>query len=122
MDKMKQKWKVMKSFVDDVIEEPEKYPERLAVFVLTDEELCKIFTKERLKILRTIKEKSPSSVKKLADIIKRDIAAVYRDLKLLQEYGLVKMKREGQRVRPVIDKEGIFLPLAEPKPISALAE
>lgn len=122
MDKMRQKWKVMKSFIDDIIEEPEKYPERLAVFVLTDEELCKIFTKERLKILGTIKEKSPSSVKELADIIKRDIAAVDRDLKLLQGYGLVEMKREGQKVRPIIYKEGIFLPLAEPKPISALAE
>jgi len=32
------------------------------------------------------------------------------------------MKREGQEVRPVIDKEGIFLPLVEPKPTSALAE
>lgn len=120
MEKMDQKWKSMKAFIDDVIERPEKYPDKLVVFTLSDEELSKVFTRERLKILRTISRVAVPSVKDLANTLHRDMAAVHRDLVLLQKCSLVKLKREGQRVRPIIDKEGIFLPLMEPKPITAL--
>jgi len=40
---------------------------------------------------------------------------VDRDLKILEEYGLVKRVRKGKKVRPVIDKEGIYLLLTKPK-------
>lgn len=116
-DTMDKKWDAIEGFLSEVIREPDKYPDRLAVFVLTDEELHQLFTRERLRLLRALKEKEYESVTVLSEHLGRDKAAVTRDLKLLERHGLVRLEKEGRRVRPRLDKEGVYLPLAEPKPI-----
>jgi len=114
------KWDAVKSFLSRVIERPDEYPDSLAVFVLTDHELHRVFTRERLRILRTLRDGAFESVTELSEKLGRDKAAVDRDLKLLEEYGLVRMEKQGRRVRPTIGKEGVYLPLAEPKPIDSV--
>ncbi len=114
------KWGAIKSFLSDVLGRPDEYPDDLAVFVLTDHELHQVFTKERLRILRTLREGAFESVTELSGELSRDKAAVDRDLKLLEKYGLVRMVRQGRRVRPELGKEGVYLPLVEPKPIDGV--
>ncbi len=114
------KWDTVRSFLCSVIREPDKYPDDLAVFVLTDEELHQVFTRERLRILSTLRERGFESVTELSEALGRDKAAVDRDLKLLEGYGLVKMLKEGRRMRPLLGKEGVYLPLVEPKPVEKL--
>ncbi len=116
-DSMRKKWDAIEGFLSEAIREPDKYPDKLAVFVLTDEELHQIFTRERLRLLRALKEKEYESVTELSTRLGRDKAAVTRDLKLMWEYGLVRLEKEGRRVKPRLDKEGVYLSLAEPKPI-----
>ena len=116
-DSMDKKWDAIESFLSEVVREPDKYPDRLAVFVLTDEELHQLFTRERLRLLRALKEKEYGSVTELSMYLGRDKAAVTRDLKLLKGHGLVRLEKEGRRVKPRLDKEGVYLSLVEPKPI-----
>ena len=118
--KMESKWRAMKGFLDDVIEKPDDYPDKLIVFALDDDELSRIFTRERLKILRVLSEKPMASIMELSKHLQRDVAAVHRDLILLQKSRLVKLEKKGQRVKPFIDKEGVFLQLTQPKPITEL--
>jgi predicted transcriptional regulator len=121
-EEMKSKWRAMKGFLDDVIERPDDYPDKIVVFALTDDELCRIFTKERLRILRLLSEKQITSIKELSEYLKRDIAAVHRDLDILQRSGLVNLEKKGQRVRPSIAREGVYLSLVKPKPLIELSQ
>ncbi len=120
MGRIEEKWEAIESFLFEALRKPDKYPDRLAVFTLEDEELHRIFSRERLRLLKALKEKEFASVVELSDYLGRDKGAVDRDLKILEEYGLVKRVREGKRVRPVIDKKGIYLPLTKPKPVEEL--
>lgn len=110
------KWDAAKSFIFDAIRS-EKYPDRLAVFLLSEDELHQLFTRERLRIVKALKDKAFSSVTELSEFLGRDKAAVTRDLRLLKEHGLVRFEKMGRRLKPVLDKDGIYLPLAEPRPI-----
>ena len=120
MGRIEEKWEAIESFLFEALRKPDRYPDRLAVFALEDEELHRIFSRERLRLLKALKEKEFASVVELSDYLGRDKGAVDRDLKILEEYGLVKRVREGKRVRPVIDKKGIYLPLTKPKPVEEL--
>ncbi len=120
MGRIEEKWEAIESFLFEALRKPDRYPDRLAVFALEDEELHRIFSRERLRLLKALKEKEFASVVELSDYLGRDKGAVDRDLKILEEYGLVKRVREGKRVRPVIDKKGIYLPLTRPKPVEEL--
>jgi len=116
-EEMRARFNMAFEFLDRVIEDPDRYPDRLVIFFWSDEELSRLFTKERLKLLRKVKEKTYRSITELAKELGRDISSVRKDLKLLEGYGLVKLERVGNEVRISSDKEGIYVPLAEPKPV-----
>jgi predicted transcriptional regulator len=109
-------------FLDQVLEDPDSFPDRAVVFLWSDEELGSLFTRERLKLLRKVKEKAYGSITELARELGRDGSVVRKDLKLLEEYGLVKMEKQGTRVKIYSDKEGIYIPLAEAKPVEKHVE
>jgi len=104
-------------FLDRVLEDPDRYPDKLVIFFWSEEELSHLFTKERLKLLKKIKQKTYRSITELAQEVGRDISSVRKDLKLLEGYGLVKMEKVGNEVTISSDKEGIYVPLVEPKSV-----
>lgn len=101
--------------LDRVLEDPDRYPDTLVIFFWSEEELSRLFTKERLKLLKKVKQKVYRSITELAREVGRDISSVRKDLKLLEGYGLVKMEKTGNEVTISSDKEGIYVPLVEPK-------
>ncbi len=54
----------------------------------------KIFSKEKAKILFTLKKFKPSSIYELAKILNRDFSAVYNDLKILQSFDIVSFEKK----------------------------
>lgn len=102
-------------FLDRVIENPDRYPDTSVIFFWPEEELSRLFTKERLKLLKKVKQKAYRSITELAREVGRDISSVRKDLKLLEGYGLIKMEKAGNKVTISSDKEGIYVPLVEPK-------
>ncbi|PJE81851.1 hypothetical protein COU58_00295 [Candidatus Pacearchaeota archaeon CG10_big_fil_rev_8_21_14_0_10_32_42] len=68
--------------------------------------LKKILSKEKAKILDTIKYKNPTSIYNLSKILNRPFKAVSDDVKLLERYGFIELVKEevNGRVRhkPII--------------------
>ncbi len=74
-------------------------------------DLNKALTPRRLQLISVIRESKPGSVKELASIAGRDVRNVYRDLKLLEGMGFVKLRKEGKEVKPVVDYDEIVIKL-----------
>jgi predicted transcriptional regulator len=58
-----------------------------------------IFSKERLRILFALKTKNPKSIYQLAKILNRQAKAVKKDLKFLEQLGIVALRRERDKVK-----------------------
>src|SRR3990172_6485025 len=79
------------------------------------ETMRKILTDRRLAILKVIKDKKPSSVYQLAQILKRDLKNVNEDLRILEQSGLVslkKSKKDRERITPTVNYDAIQLNIA----------
>jgi predicted transcriptional regulator len=50
-----------------------------------------LFSEEKAKIIKTIKETNPDSIYSLAKILKRDFKTVRNELRILEEFGIVKL-------------------------------
>ena len=71
---------------------------------------AKVFSPERLRLLRTVRDKKPASLNELAKILGRDYPNVYNDAKFLAEQGILDLKEKAGRgrgtVRPTFDWDG----------------
>jgi len=72
-------------------------------------------TDQRLAILRAIKANDPGSVYELAKILKRDVKNVSADLRILEELGLVDLRKTRTprgKVKPTVAYDSINLDIA----------
>ena len=76
----------------------------------------KAITHERLKILKVIKEKHPTSIYELAKLLNRNLKNVSDDVHYLAELGLIELekgKSNGrEKTMPVVNYEKILLEIA----------
>lgn len=79
------------------------------------ETLSNIFTRARIKVLKTLHKKTVFSVGELAQILNRDIAAVYRDLKALEKYDIIYLKKDGKNVQPILSNNEISIKFKKKK-------
>ena len=61
------------------------------------EDLRQILTEKRLEMLLAITRHRPSSVRALAELLKRDYKNVSTDVTLLERLGLLKLKASGRK-------------------------
>jgi len=82
---------------------------REGIYFTSIEAARTLLTPGRLALLRAIRRQRPGSIYQLAKILKRDLKNVQDDLRLLQEYGLVRMTK-GRAVgrRAVKVPEALF--------------
>jgi len=66
------------------------------------QQVLRLFSKARYQLLETIGSEQPESKNELVEFTGRDSKSVYRDLNMLEEYGIVGYEQEGRRKRPVI--------------------
>ncbi len=83
--------------------------ERDTIGVSSLKELQTLLSPKRLELLKVIKEHKPRSIKELAQMVKRDVRNVHRDLVILEAVGLVELEKRGKEVRPVMDYEEIVI-------------
>ncbi len=72
-------------------------------------------TDRRLAILRAIKSARPGSVYELAKALRRDVKNVSADLAILEELGLVELKKTSSprgKVKPTVPYDAIKLDIA----------
>lgn len=94
------------------IERGEKVKKHEGISFESIELMRKILTKERLKIIKTIKKEHPQSIYELAKMIHRDIKNTFNDVQFLAQAGLVELKKtkDGrEKTTPEVDYDRILL-------------
>jgi len=66
--------------------------------ILTTDLFAKIFSPRRLELLMTVAERPAGSVSELARSLKRKFEVVYRDLKLFEQFGFIKLTKAKRAV------------------------
>ena len=110
-----ERWKSIKQFLDYAIEKPEKVPDKGVILSLSDKEVSKVFTRRRIELITNIKEKNPESVSELSKTVGRGLSAVERDLRILENFNIVKMEKRGRVMKPEVRCDVLILPLILPK-------
>lgn len=71
---------------------------------------AKVFSPERLRLLRMVREKKPSTLNELARLLQRDYPNVYNDVRFLAEQGILELEEKPGRgrgtIRPTFDWDG----------------
>ncbi len=86
-------------------------PEPHKIVARTAEDIGKILTQERLRLLSIIREKRPESISELARLLKRKESNVHNDLTFLEGVGLLELKEGKNHVRrvPVVDYDALHI-------------
>lgn len=72
--------------------------------IITPEVFAKIFSPERIKLMLKIKRSSIKNIYQLSKELNRKYEAVYRDIKLLEGFGIIKLKEGGRERVPFMDE------------------
>ena len=77
----------------------------------TTEDIGKILTRERIRLLYVIREKKPESISELARILDRKESNVHNDLTFLEGIGLLEIKKGRNNVKkvPVVDYDALHI-------------
>lgn len=74
-------------------------------------ELRQLLSNEKAKILNSIKNQKPESIYRLSRILGRDFKAVSHDVKLLEKFGFIELKKEEQgkrkKLKPVLSIDNL---------------
>ena len=68
-------------------------------------DLRQILSNEKAKILYTVKYEKPESMYHLAKLLKRDFKSVSDDIKLLERFGFIELKKEFKGKRKKLKPE-----------------
>lgn len=102
-----------KKFIKDLIDEKVDIPDEAMVFTDIDQ-LLKVLTRKKLELLNYLRAYHPESIQQLADLLQRKKQAVDRDLKILEHYEMVELRKEGRTVCPILKREIAVINLARP--------
>ena len=103
--------KMVSRMIDFALEKPEIAPSRILIIRLSKKSLEKVLTPGRMNLVRAIGEKKPKSVGELAKSVQRPLESVSRDLRILENYGLLSLAKVGKIKRPEIEKDVLMIPL-----------
>jgi|GEM_PF-3461862 len=108
------RWDDLKSVIDRYWEDPKALPRDgrdRKVLILGEHQLPMIASKERLRIIRLLKDGKDYSLQELTRALHRDPAAVSRDISVLERCGILRKEHVGKTMRPVINADMILLPI-----------
>ena len=94
-----------------MLAQPDLAPDRLIVLALSEQAHHRILTPRRLELLWALRKKEIASVSELARALRRSLASVSRDLRVLRMAGLVEFSRDGTTKRPILTKDVIIMPI-----------
>lgn len=101
-EKMNESW----DYVDKVLKGKVKIDTKRAekTIIITPEIFAKIFSPERIKLILKIKRNKLTNIYQLAKSLNRKYEAVFRDIKLLEGFGIIKLKEKDRKKIPYIDE------------------
>jgi predicted transcriptional regulator len=76
------------------------------------EAMRKVLTEERLRILKVVKQRQPSSIYELAKVLGRDTKNTFNDVQFLSDAGLIELKKSKdgrEKTTPIVRYDKILL-------------
>ena len=110
VEDIKDKMKNDNEYVHKVLKEDSPSYKGEKSIIVTPSVFSKIFSPKRISLMLKIKKEEYGSIYKLAKAVNRKYEAVYRDIKLLEGFGIIKIKTKDKSKIPYID-EGIGMVL-----------
>lgn len=106
VENLKERMKKDNKYAKDVIQGKAKLDRKKAekTIIVTPEIFAKIFSPERIKLMLKIKRNSIPNIYQLAKELNRKYEAVYRDIKLLEGFGIIKLKDKNKKKVPFMDE------------------
>lgn len=104
--------RIFKKLIELAMKYPETTPDKVTIISGTSENVEKLLSKSKMKLINIVRFKQPKTIGKLSKIANRPIESVSRDLRLLNSYGLIRFEKNGKEKCPKTDKEIIIIPLS----------
>ena len=106
VEDLREKINMDNKYVKDVIKGKVKIDRKRAekTIIVTPEIFSKIFSPERIKLMLKIKRNNISNIYQLAKGLNRKYEAVHRDIKLLQGFGIIKIKEKDKKMIPFMNE------------------
>ena len=106
VEDIKEKMKMDNKYVKDVIVGRIKLDRKKAekTIMVTPETFAKIFSPEKIKLMLKIKRQNVGNIYQIAKELNRKYEAVYRDIKLLEGFGIIKLKEKDKKKIPFMDE------------------
>lgn len=86
------------------------------VIALPPQMIARILTERRTELLEILKRRRVHSVSELAQLTKRKVESVSRDLKVLHTWGFIRYERHGKCKEPVAVAKYVFIKVGETQP------
>ncbi|MDO8740402.1 MAG: HTH domain-containing protein [Candidatus Woesearchaeota archaeon] len=110
VENIREKMKIDNKYVGNILKGKKIDGKRAEkTIVITPEIFSKIFSPERIKLMLKIKRNNIKNIYQLAKQLNRKYEAVYRDIKLLEGLGIIKLKDKDRKKIPLMD-EPITIP------------
>ena len=94
------------------ISKGEKVKEKSALYFSNIKDLRKVLTEKRLELLKTIKDRKPSSVYELARMVDGDLKNVLQDVGYLGQLGMIVITETKDKKVPTVDYDVLSLEVA----------
>ena len=94
------------------VEKGEKAKKHEGLYFENLEAMRKVLTEERLRILKVVKQRQPSSIYELAKVLGRDTKNTFNDVQFLSEAGLIELKKSKdgrEKTTPIVRYDKILL-------------
>jgi predicted transcriptional regulator len=78
--------------------------QKIKIVARTPEDVAKILTNERIRLLQMIREKNPESISELAHLLDRSQSNVSNDIKYLEGIGLLELEVKND---PIMHKKSV---------------
>jgi predicted transcriptional regulator len=73
--------------------------------------LFETFNSRTMRLLETIADAEPGSIRETARLVDRDVKNVHEELSELERLGLIRFEREGRAKRPIFPYEEVVISL-----------
>ena len=85
---------------------------KTSVYFSNIKEMRTVLTEKRLELLKTVKDKKPSSIYDLAKMLKRDLKNVIQDVEYLKELGIIEVTETKDKKIPSVRYDMIAFEVA----------
>lgn len=102
----KERMKMDNRYVNDVIKAKVKIDKKRAekTIIMTPKVFARVFSPERIKLMLKIKRNNILNIYQLAKELNRRYEAVHRDIKLLEGFGIIRLKEKDSKKIPFMDE------------------